>query len=364
MDYAFDGDPLACISQLEKGVFLLPNGTQLHFCEFNNISAQLDAGGALLKTNQARSANLMLAGNDLLAFLESAGGIEEIDCELQSASPPFDGLADLLVMLGINHNLASQRTGLLVTADAILVLDRQQSKISRGVASIHVLMAAPLKQDCLRIGIIPVNRKYSDRRSIAGSDLKWETSEDGVAKGHIEVNVGDATAVQLLLSHTNTLFDRYWIIDLEKHTNPAYAAHQTVDDNLDELKRLLLLAGESNKPAQDFERGIALMLGLFGFSTAHYGLIPTLREGADIHAFTPANQLAVIECTTGIPTANDKLAKLLSRTELIRNALVKSGNAHIDILPIIATSCSRGSEQVLNDICVRWIGVLVRQYWR
>jgi hypothetical protein len=49
------------------------------------------------------------------------------------------------------------------------------------------------------------------------------------------------------------------------------------------------LSGQTKNPAEDLERGTALLLSLFRFSVAHYGLIPTLRDGPYLLAFSQAN---------------------------------------------------------------------------
>ena len=60
-----------------------------------------------------------------------------------------------------------------------------------------------------------------------------------------------------------------------------------------ELKHFL--SGQSKDPANDLEKGVALLLSLFRFSVIHYGLIPTLRDGPDLLAFTQNNELLVID---------------------------------------------------------------------
>jgi hypothetical protein len=66
------------------------------------------------------------------------------------------------------------------------------------------------------------------------------------------VDIGNAQAVQVFLSHSNVLFDRYWIIDPEKHINPAYALHQTIDNEMAASKSFL--SGQSKNPGEDLAR--------------------------------------------------------------------------------------------------------------
>ena len=83
------------------------------------------------------------------------------------------------------------------------------------------------------------------------------------------------------------------------------------------------------------------MINLLGFSVSNYGRIPKLQRGPDIVAITPAGHIGVIECTVGLLDENDKLAKLVQRTKIIRENLASSGYGFLKIKPIIVTPLSR-----------------------
>lgn len=51
---------------------------------------------------------------------------------------------------------------------------------------------------------------------------------------------------------------------------------------------------------------------------------------------------------SGLPDQNNKVSKLIVRTEGIRSSLHDSGNDHIEVLPVIVTSFSR--ETIQSDI--------------
>jgi hypothetical protein len=201
-------------------------------------------------------------------------------------------------------------------------------------------MAAGLIRDQLRIGIRVWDGSYEGRKSISGGEVTW-SEKDGIASGFVEISVSETHAVLVFLSHSNKLFDRWWIFDPIKHINHRYAAYMAIDNDFAELKKFL--SGQSRKPASDLEIGVALLLGLFGFTTFHHGLIPTLQEAPDLLVFTEASQLAVIECTIGIPNENNKISKLIARVGRIRESLLNSGNAHVEVLPIIVTTSPRAS---------------------
>jgi len=340
--YPIDKPIAELLSPIAEGIITPPNGPPLRISDQGRTS-QFDTGASTLKTNQPRAATLKILAVGLNTLLQDAGRLEEIDSELSSSSTPFDGISDLLATVGLDSNLGRQNSELSVVATNLIAVDRVKSAISRGTAGIHCLSTPHLKRDQLRIGIMPFNRQYSERKSITGNDLSWEIHEDGIAHGSTEINVGDSPAVQIFLSHSNTLFDRWWIFDPEKHINPAYAVHQTIDNEMAALKNFL--SGQSRNPSEDLERGGALLLSLFRFSVAHYGLIPTLRDGPDLLAFTPSNELLVIDCTTGLPNENNKVSKLISRTERIRLSLQNAGHPNMQVLPVIVTTAPRSTIQ-------------------
>jgi len=87
---------------------------------------------------------------------------------------------------------------------------------------------------------------------------------------------------------------------------------------------------------------VALLLGLLRFSVLHYGLMPKLRDGPDILAFTDRNQVLVIECTSAIPTT-DKIGRLVARMEQVRGTLQQSNNTFVEALPVLVSSMGRDS---------------------
>jgi hypothetical protein len=275
-------------------------------------------------------------------FLQDAGGIDEIDSELRSSEVPFDGLSDLFRALGFANDQPPQKATLTVSAGNLLVVDRARSTVIGGKAKIFCRMSPGLDRELVRIGVRPWDSAHDGRTSASGEQIIWH-EDAGVLIGEVEINTGDNPAALVLLSHSGALFDRWWVSDSEKHISPAYAAHQAVDKESAELGRFL--SGLSKSPAADFETGVAILLGLFRFSVVHYGLTPTLRDSPDLLAFTEKNQLLVIECTTGTPNENNKISKLVVRTEKIRESLRVSGNAHVDALPVIVTTTPRAVAQ-------------------
>jgi hypothetical protein len=356
-----ENNPLCFLSTIDDGIVSHPDGKKLRlFDTDNDIVSNFDSGVGLVNTNNTRIVRLSLLGNEIEPVLQKLGGIDELECELRSHEVPFDGILDLLHGAGFRHNQTPQKSELLITADTVLTVDRAQSVISRGLARIFCLKAPDLNSEQLRIGIRPLSGKYTERKSINGSDLEWKIDSKGISRGYIEINTKGADSILVFLSHSNTLFDRWWVFDPEKHINPLYVIHQTIDKDLLQLRSFL--SGQSKHPADDFENGVFLLLTLLRFSVMHYGLIPTLQDWPDLLAFTPANHLLIIDCTTRIPNENNKVSKLLTRTEQIRAALQGSGNSYIEILPVVITAISRnGIENDIKEAAQRGVVVATKE---
>lgn len=345
--WKIENEPLGFLAHIADGLIALPNGKKISLCnDDKNVWAQFNPGMELIKNNQPRIVNLKLSGCEIDTFLENERVLDELDSELQSSVIPFNGLGDLCGALNVDYQLANpngQKSELLITAEHLLALDRSRSTIAGGNVRINLLMAAGLIQDQLRIGIRVWDGSYEGRKSISGDEIAW-SEQDGIARGSGEISVSETHAVLVFLSHSNKLFDRWWLFDPVKHINHRFAAYMAIDNDFTELKKFL--SGQSRKPANDLEIGVALLLGLFGFTAFHHGLIPTLQEAPDLLAFTEfteASQLAVIECTIGIPNENNKISKLIARIGRIRESLLNSGNAHVEVLPIIVTISPRAS---------------------
>jgi hypothetical protein len=91
-------------------------------------------------------------------------------------------------------------------------------------------------------------------------------------------------------------------------------------------------------------------LWLLGFSVAQLGGTPRTQDAADIIATTPNGHFAVIECTTGLLKADNKLPLLHDRAQAVRRALESSAHNQLRVLPVIVTTKSR--EEIKPDLAV------------
>jgi hypothetical protein len=127
---------------------------------------------------------------------------------------------------------------------------------------------------------------------------------------------------------------------------------------LEALKEFVAKALRRGDDARNLEAGVAWLLWMFGFSGAQLGGTPRTQDAPDLIVTTPRGDFAVIECTTGILKAENKLPLLYDRTQIVRRALDASGHRHLRVLPIIVTSKGREDIKAEMEQAER-LGILV-----
>jgi hypothetical protein len=158
--------------------------------------------------------------------------------------------------------------------------------------------------------------------------------------GKIEIDVPTAAVLQCFVSYKGVTQHYGWVSDSATVQNSKRAVYQTFDPGLDVLKDFLTKSGKGRN-AREFEVGVAWLLWMLGFSVAHLGGTDRTQEAADLLVTTPSGQFAVVECTTGLLKADNKLPLLFERTERVRRSVAESNNNHLRVLPVIVTSRSR-----------------------
>ncbi len=76
--------------------------------------------------------------------------------------------------------------------------------------------------------------------------------------------------------------------------------------------------------------------------------MPKSQDAPDLLMITPTGHFAVIECTTGLLKAENKVALLHARTQSVRRGLDASNNKFQRVLPVIVTS--RSKDEIAPDI--------------
>lgn len=295
-----------------------------------------------------RLPTLRIYGTRKDPFLQSRSfkSVEHLDWALKSSDQPFDSLDELLLAVGLPRLLQmGDMTALEIVAGApASILD--SSRIQQGRAIINCRMANGLEPGKLKLGYKVQRETVTDRSMIKGDRFQW-THRDDFQEGVAQIDVGDAPVLQAFLSYQETALHQWWVIDPDKRLNLRQAVYEVFDPQLEALKAFV--NGQGRETSRDFEKGIAFLVNLLGFAIVPFSIIPQLADGPDVIASTPNGNAVVIECTIGHLTENNKLAKLVRRTNLLKEKLRLAGHGHLKVQPLIVSLLSRAELQVELD---------------
>ena len=285
-----------------------------------------------------RLPSLRVSGVSRHNLLMSVADPRILDWELKAAETPFDNLDELLSQCGLPTQMQmGDSTALEIVAKSpTMIAGTSVIKESNAVIECH--LAAGLDVTKLRLGYKVFHKDVVSRASASGSALTWRQEGD-IQIGIHKMSVGDALLVQAFLSYAGVSHHQWWVSDPQKQLNPRHAIHQIFDEDL-ELLRRMLLKPETDKPYV-FENAVSTLFNLLGFSVSNYGRIPKLQKGPDIIAISQTGHVGVIECTVGLLDENNKLAKLVQRTKLIRDKLNATGYGSLQLQAVILTPLPR-----------------------
>lgn len=292
-----------------------------------------------------RLPTLRISGTRKDPFLQSRSfkPVEQLDWALKAADQPFDTFDELLLALGLPRLLQmGDMTTLEVVAGApASILD--SSRIQEGRAIINCRIANGLEPVKLKLGYKVQRGAVTDRSMIKGDRFQWKQN-DSFQEGVAQIDVDNAPVLQAFLSYQETALHQWWVFDPDKRLNLRQAVYELFDPQLVALKTFV--NGQGRETARDFEKGVAFLANLLGFAIVPFSVIPQLADGPDVIASTPNGNAAVIECTIGHLTENNKLAKLVRRTNLLKEKLRLAGHGHLKVQPVIVSLLSRAELQV------------------
>jgi hypothetical protein len=277
----------------------------------------------------------------------------KLDWELRAASVPFDSLQDLFNEYAIGQIGGDFRS---VEVMALNIAAIGNESLVRGATThLAIHLANGLDQNKASLGYRIIEKNKVVRRgTVAGANLTW-TNTDVFQKGEIDMEVPSGSILHCIANYDGQAQHFYWVIDPSTAPNPLRAAYQIFDNKLEGLTELMTKQYGKGSKSREFEIGIARLLFLLGFSPIHLG---DMQDTPDVMATTPSGNFAVIECTTGLLKADNKLSLLVERTEKVRQSLMLSGHGQLKVLPVIITTKTR--EEVKADLDqAQKLGVLV-----
>jgi len=166
--------------------------------------------------------------------------------------------------------------------------------------------------------------------------------------GSCDIDIPPAAVLHCIANYAGVAQHQGWLSDPSIVQNPQRFVYEAFDEKLEVLRDFLAKSQTKGRDARDLEAGVSWLLWMLGFSVAHLGGTSKTQNAPDLIATTPSGNFVVIECTTGLLKAENKLPLLVERAEVLRQRLYASGNRHLHLLAVMITSKSR--EEIKADL--------------
>ena len=282
----------------------------------------------------------------------------DIDWEIMAASTPYDGIRELMSEYRIGPSSVGDTVNIEIIAFNVAAIDAARSVVAGEDAAIHVLLAPGLMPKKVSVGYRVYKPGLSAIRGVSsGSSLEW-SEHDAYQRGVASIRVPNAAVLNCTVSYDGIAQHHLWLTDPSCSQNPRRAVHEAFDPKLETIKEIIGKALRKGQEARDLEAAMAWLLWMLGFSVAQLGGTSRTQDAADLVATTPSGHFAVIECTTGLLKADNKLPLLHDRAQAVRRALETSAHNQLRVLPIIVTTKSR--DEITPDLGqAERLGILV-----
>ena len=239
---------------------------------------------------------------------------------LRCGDIPFDGVADLLSLLQLSDTRVSGQSPKIrirIGPPADILFSETSLSANRLRLTLNAHPKLNTEKIALAIRSFP-SQELEARKQISKS-IVWARPKGGVRKGKADLALSNTDSVFAMLAIGGRTARRQWFVDLEKAVNHRYVATQLFDRELRQLKMSVLEPVDPDR----FERGIASLLFLLGFSPA----VQVESQAPDLIVATNGGKLALVECTLKISDFQSKLGKLVDRRNALLVALESNGQA-------------------------------------
>lgn len=329
-------DAQSAIDQLLSGALTVPGGKLLfppgqngqhgvHYMPFHPAGLQ----------SRNRIGVLRLSGADQQQFLAQP----QLDWELKASQTPYDGLLELMTEFRLGILGGTQNTVDIVANTVTNV--QYDSPVVGTRASVNVHLALELEPSKLSVGYRTlIQGKAVARGTVPGSKMKWEKQERYYV-GVAEIEIPTAAHLHCIATYDGQAQHFGWIADKTTVQNPLRSAFEAFDPQLETLKDIIAKAQGRGVQARDLEAAVSWLLGMLGFNVLYLGSTKRTEEAADLVASPPSGHFVVVECTTGLLKADNKLARLHERAQAVRRSLDAAGNHNRRVLPAIVTTKTR-----------------------
>jgi hypothetical protein len=286
-----------------------------------------------------------------------SAGPSVLDWELRSSTVPFDSIQELLSEFGLG-GLFTDFITVEVIATAVMGFDGDVCRITEDKAHIAIRLANTLNTSKVSVGYREVNPGVAVKRgSLAGSQFAW-TQEPERQTGTFDIGVNKAAILHCYAIYNGVAQTHWFVTDPTTSQNSRRVVVETFDPGVAILTEFMARSRGKSYEARDLEVAVAWVFWMLGFGTIQLGSTARTQDFSDIVLVTPQGHLAIVECTTGLLKAENKLAKLVSRHATLRSRLDQSSNGHLKLLPIMVSTLPRAELQADLEQAER-LGVLV-----
>ena len=270
---------------------------------------------------------------------------EDVDWSLRSSDIPYGNINDLLSDFG----LAGGNHPLQVIALPPILIDTT-SRICGETGILRIRLAKSLVKENASIGVVVQSQgKAVLRKRLSGNVFDWQddAKSNGVLVGTTNITVPKASVSHCFANYNTTSYHHYWIGDPDALQNPLRTMFEVFDPGL-EVTKNLLSSSPKRGSSNDYESSVSWILWMLGFSPLCLGGSKKLSDGPDLIAISQDGNVIVVECTLGGLKTDNKLQKLIDRTNDVRRALERANAAHVICLPALVTS--RPRSEIEDDI--------------
>jgi hypothetical protein len=341
------------VSDLGKGSITTPQGSFLFPHQTTNHKASFTPLHPSALQAQSRVNVLKLTG--ARQFLASEPSV--LDCELRSSAIPFDSMQELFSEYGLG-GLFDDALTIEVIATAVMGFDGDTSKISGQTARINIRLANTLDIRHASVGYREINQGKVKRGVLTGDQFSWKQTEE-MQVGSFDLTVEKAAILHCYATYKKVAQTHWYIADPTTSQNSRRVVVESFDPSLAILTEFLGRLRSKGHDARDFEVAVSWLFWMLGFSTVQLGSTTRTQDFADLILVTPQGQFVIIECTTGLLRADNKLPNLIARYATVRQRLDQSNNGHVKLLPIMVSALPRAELQADLEQAERLGGVLV-----
>lgn len=265
-----------------------------------------------------------------------------IDSQLRTNDLPFDGLPDLISWLGLREPHPSEVTpsiNIYVNPPVDIVIDACKLQNDDFSLVLHAHPRFDVARMHLAVRAAP-GKALSGRKQVA-QDILWNTESKERLEGFARVSLEHADSALAMLQIGETTVRRQWFLDPVKSRNSRLMASQLFDKDL----RMIRLAVLESQDAGRFEKGIAALLFILGFSPA----TQVETDSPDLIVTTPGGKVILIECTLRVADFGQKVGKLVDRCRAL-SKVFKSSEHYAPVYGALV--CSLPKDQIASHFGV------------